>query len=144
MRYPPTLQGGFGLNRPKTELREKLNARWEAIKRGNGEEKEEKEEKRTSMKRIGTNYECSTNQATKKRTNGNKHIEIKQKLPMQNDDTNKDKTQEPQKAITISRKNKRNREKQRKIQKQEKQTKKGRRNRKTDRNTYNTKQAGRH
>ena len=81
------------------------------------------------MKKIGTNYECSTNQPPRRRKS-NKHIEIKQKPPQQNDDKNKGKNHEPQKAIAISRKNKRNREKQKKIQKREKQTKKGRRNRK--------------
>ena len=64
---PPTLKGGFSLNRPKTVLREKLNARWEATKRGDREESEEREGKRINMRRIGTNNECSTSQTTKKK-----------------------------------------------------------------------------
>ena len=45
-----------------------------------------------------------------RKRNNNKHTEMKQKLPQQKDETNKDGNQEPQRAIKISRKNKRNRE----------------------------------
>ena len=68
---------------------------------------------------------------------------MKQKLPQQKDETNKDGNQEPQRAIKISRKNKRNRENRGKYRnkknKQSKEKGTGKRQ-----NTFNMQQTGRH